>query len=98
MAETNRRCPFCGSVGEVQTHADALGRPEYRIRCKNCGAAMGTFWETKAQAAKWWNHRATDGQACSGCTWYRISEAFNWCELVHQKRDATDYCSKWRKA
>ena len=61
MAETNRQCPFCGSVGEVE-------------------------------------HHPTDGQACSGCTWYRISEAFNWCELVHQKRDATDYCSKWRKA
>lgn len=93
MADEHRRCPFCGAKGEVENV------PEWgcRIRCRNCHASIECFCDSKAIAWKHWDHRASDTQ-CATCVWYRISDAFNWCELVHQKRDSSEYCSKWRKA
>lgn len=94
--ETRKKCPFCGAAGEIDAYT-YVERPQYRVRCRNCGAAIGVYHDTKADAWKRWNHRAGEGQ-CAGCVWFRIGDAFDWCDLVHQKRDASDFCSKWRKA
>ena len=72
-------------------------RQGFRVKCRRCGAATDISCMTKADAWKRWDHRASDTQ-CATCVWFRIGDAFDWCDLVHQKRDASDFCSKWRKA
>lgn len=51
-----KRCPFCGSEGEVFLHT-LFGRKkayQYSVHCKNCGAFSDTFSSRKT-AAECWN-------------------------------------------
>ena len=95
---THKRCPFCGAVGEI--HTTSYGEHvQYRIECKSCGASPAAYYvETRADAWKQWDRRFGEGHQCSGCRWYVVGGAVDYCDLVHQKRRMDEFCSRWEKA
>lgn len=88
----HKPCPFCGGEGRIAMFDDRDG---YTVECGECLTGSGVPSPTKADAWRRWDHRASDTQ-CATCVWFRISDAFDWCELVHQKRNPSDFCSKWK--